>query len=205
VLGSQRVDHVLDVGANDGGFAGSIRRLGYTGRILSCEPLTEPFRRLARAARADDAWEVRRTAVGAGRDPLTMNVAGNDQASSSVLAMLDRHREAAPDAAFVGTEQVEQTTVDDLIADLPRDAHIYVKIDVQGYERHVLEGAAAVLPRILGLQLEVSFVPLYSGAWTSAEALAFTEHAGFRIAGVQPGFTDLDTGEMLQADFVFLR
>ncbi len=39
----------------------------------------------------------------------------------------------------------------------------FLKLDVQGYERTVLEGAAATIPALVGLQLETSVVELYDG------------------------------------------
>ena len=47
------IDCVVDVGANSGGFASTIRSLGYSGRIVSLEPLSGPFELLAaRAAKS---------------------------------------------------------------------------------------------------------------------------------------------------------
>ena len=39
----------------------------------------------------------------------------------------------------------------------------YLKIDTQGYEWKVLEGATEVLNYLCGIQLEVSLLPLYEG------------------------------------------
>ena len=46
------VDLVVDVGANDGGYARSLRRLGYAGQIVSFEPLAGPFSPAQRRGRA---------------------------------------------------------------------------------------------------------------------------------------------------------
>jgi FkbM family methyltransferase len=205
ILSAHRFDHVLDVGANDGGFATAIRRLGYAGQIWSFEPLSRPFARLRAASAGDDSWRVEQVAVGAGRDPVVVNVAGNNQASSSVLGMLDTHVDAAPGSAFVGTETVAQTTLVDVLAQIPEGSRVYLKLDVQGYERFVLEGAGDSLARVSAVQMEVAFVPLYDGGWLWREAVDYVAAAGLRVASVLPGFTDPRTGEMLQADFVLVR
>lgn len=196
-------DVVLDVGANDGGYATAIRRLGYGGRIVSFEPLSQPYARLAAKAAGDPRWETRQVALGAAREQVTVNVAGNAAASSSVLPMLDTHVRAAPTSAYVGAERVEQVTLDDVLAETT--GRVWVKLDVQGYERCALDGAREHLDRVSGLQMEVSFVPLYDGAWSWREALAWADGHGFSPVGVQRGFTDQATGQVLQADFVFAR
>ena len=40
---------------------------------------------------------------------------------------------------------------------------MFLKIDAQGYEAEVLAGAAGLLERLAGIQLEMSLVPLYEG------------------------------------------
>ena len=54
-----RVNCVIDVGANHGQYARRLRRAGYTGHIVSFEPVAEPFERLAASAARDPRWSVR--------------------------------------------------------------------------------------------------------------------------------------------------
>ena len=58
------VDLVVDVGANDGGYATALRELGYRRRIVSFEPLAEPFARLSERAGSDGSWDVVQCALG---------------------------------------------------------------------------------------------------------------------------------------------
>ena len=44
------IDLVLDVGANQGQFASEIRRSGYTGNIVSFEPLSKAHSKLLKAS-----------------------------------------------------------------------------------------------------------------------------------------------------------
>src|SRR2546430_1727331 len=51
------IDLVIDVGANQGQFARTMRdQLGYRGRIVSFEPLTHAFAALLRTAAGDPSW-----------------------------------------------------------------------------------------------------------------------------------------------------
>lgn len=200
------VTRVLDVGANDGGYATDLRRFGYTERIVSFEPLIEPFRVLRRRASDDPDWVTLPYAIGAESCEVTINVAANDGASSSVLPMLAAHEDAAPSARFVGTQTVTQRPLDALWPEVTQpDDIVFLKVDVQGYERQVLEGVTEHLHQLAGLELELSMVPLYDGGWRYDEALAWASRQGFTIMRLIPGFTDQRTGQMLQADGVFFR
>jgi FkbM family methyltransferase len=207
-LGSQDVTCVLDVGANDGGYARDLRRFGYGERIVSFEPVGAAFRKAVASAAGDAAWELRHCALGPEQATVTINVAGNAGASSSILPMLPVHEEAAPSSVFVSCEQVEQRRLDDVWQDVVRSGErVFLKLDVQGYEKHVLEGAKRVLgdSLILGLQLELSLRPLYLGGWPYLEALQWAAERGYELCQLIPGFADPKTGHMLQVDAVFFR
>jgi FkbM family methyltransferase len=207
LLTHHRVNCVVDVGANDGGFATAIRGCGYAGRIISFEPLAEPFERLRKQAESDANWDVRRCAVGATSDEVTIHVSGDAGKSSSVLEMLSSHTDAAPNSRPVGTQTVSQDRLDHLLPTMAVGAgsRIFLKIDVEGYENQVLDGAAGLFSDggVVGLQLELSLVPLYSGAMTYREGLDRAEALGMRLMGLDPVFADEETGQLLQADAVF--
>jgi FkbM family methyltransferase len=200
------IDLVLDVGANDGGYAAALRRAGYRDRIVSFEPVRQPFR-LLRARTADDPrWTALPVAVGDGDGSVDIHVAGNAAASSSVLRMLPLHAQAAPESQYVATETVEQHRLDTLWNELvPDGSRVFLKVDVQGAEKHVLAGAGDRLARCAGVQLEVSFAPLYEGGMLYREALDCLESAGLSPMYVVPGFTDPRTGRMYQCDVVCFR
>lgn len=207
LLNHHRIDCVVDVGANDGGYATTIRGLGYTERIISFEPLQHPFDALRRKAAGDANWEVLQCAVGDAQTEVTINVAGNAGLSSSVLPMLESHTAVAPESRYVGTETVEQNRLDTVLPSLGvgPDRRTYLKVDVQGYERAVLDGATELFRSgaIVGLQLELSLVPLYEGAMTYREGLDRAEALGMTLMGLDPVFADPKSGQLLQADAVF--
>jgi FkbM family methyltransferase len=207
LLRSRGVTHVLDVGANQGQYAERLRRYGYGGSICSFEPLPGPYAALARCAASDTTWFTHQVALGASDGRVQMNVAGNDgAASSSVLPMLRRHEIAMPEASYIGSVEVAMKRLDDIWDDVvPRGVSPFLKMDVQGYEGAVLDGASRVLDQVLGLQLEISLVPLYAGALSLRDVLDRSEELGMEFVHVEPGFVDLRTDELLQCDGVFLR
>ena len=205
VLRRSEVQLVLDVGANGGQFAAEIRAYGYQGKIISYEPLTAPFQRLALRAAHDADWEVVQTALGATPDTTVMNVAANMGASSSILPMLQAHTKAAPHAGYVGQETVQVQRLDDLVGDRPAALRTFLKLDVQGFERDVMRGGEATLEKIVGLQIELSLQPLYEGQMLYAEVLDWARAGGFALVGIEPGLVDHQSGVLLQADALFVR
>jgi FkbM family methyltransferase len=207
VLDSQRIDVILDVGANIGQFGRELRRhVGYRGRIVSFEPMRRAHAALSRAAVGDPRWEVApRTAIGAHAGSVTLHIAGNS-ASSSVLRMLPAHSAAAPESRYVGTEMVPVEPLDALApAYLRDDSRALLKIDTQGYESEVLRGAQQTLTRVVGLQLELSLVPLYEGQLLMPEMLQRIEALGFELWGLAPAFVDRRSGRTLQLDATLMR
>jgi FkbM family methyltransferase len=196
---------VLDVGANIGQYGQALRAGGFTGRILSCEPLSEAYPHLARRAAKDPQWTALNTAVGAEPGEIEINVAANSY-SSSILPMTDAHRLAAPGSDFVAAEKVPMTTVAALVADHGVDpARALLKVDTQGYEAQVLDGAADLLGRFAAVQLELSMVRLYDGQPLFDEMVDRMRGAGFGIFALEGGFSDRRTGRMLQCDGFFVR
>jgi FkbM family methyltransferase len=203
LLDSLRVTVVLDVGANVGQFGSELREDGYRGRIASFEPLHAAFRTLA--ARADEQWECFEIAIGANDGEATLNVA-EDTWSSSLRHPNPRLVAAAPAAATVRTETVAVRTLDTLSDELltPED-RAFLKVDAQGYEQEVLAGAGAVLDRIVGLELELSLVPLYEGQSRLPQLLETVDELGYRLVGLGSGFTDPVSHDLLQLDALFAR
>jgi FkbM family methyltransferase len=205
LLHSAGVDVVLDVGANVGQYVKELRNGGYRGRVVSFEPLAAPFAALRSAANADGAWECVNVALGARAGSGVINVSANTE-SSSFLAITSEHVQSAPAAAFVGREEIRIETLASALQTHARESQRpFVKIDTQGYEREILEGAGASFERVLGVQVEMSLARMYEGEATFGEMLAYLEARGFVLFGVEASHTDPRTGRVLQLDGTFFR
>jgi len=200
------VDIVFDIGANTGQFARSLRDAGYPGRIVSFEPLSAAHSALLRASDNDPDWQIApRVAIGSSEGEVQFNIAANS-VSSSILGMLESHIRAAPQSVFVGTERVPLSTLDKAaIGHLDSQSKPFIKIDTQGYESNVLDGAKDILARAAGIHIELSFLPLYEGQELFGTLLSKLQAEGFSIWGIWPGFVDEGTGRMLQVDAVLFR
>lgn len=206
LLEARRVDLVLDVGANVGQYARALRRAGYGGRIVSFEPVASAHARLADAAAGDPAWTVApRMALGAADGEAEIHVS-NRTDMSSLLPIRGEALAALPKARSVGREPVPVRRLDGVYAEYAgAGARAFLKIDTQGFERAVLDGAGAVLAELQGLQLELSLIPLYHGEAGYLEMIDRLAGSGFEIHLLVPGFFSKRLGRQLQIDAVFLR
>jgi len=207
MLAHHAVNLVFDVGANCGQYAHELRRhVGYHGRIVSFEPMRKAHEQLRRAAAKDELWEVaERVAVGAQTGNITMNISQNS-VSSSILPLLDAHARAAPESRYTTSEEAPLVTLDAVAPEYFRaDSTAFLKIDTQGYESQVLQGALQTLARVVGLQLELSLVPLYAGQDLMPQLLERVRALDFDLWGIAPTFAERDTGRMLQVDAILFR
>jgi len=199
-----QIDLIVDVGANTGQFARQCRAAGYKGEIISFEPSAAAHASLLRSAAADPLWNVAgRMALGAADGEIEINIAANSY-SSSILPMLHTHLAADPKSAYLQKEKVPLRRLDSILPTTPT-RHIFLKLDVQGYESHVLAGATQTLAQTLALQLELSFLPLYEGQILMPQMQAELTANGFDLWDLEPNFRDPFTGRLLEIDAIFTR
>jgi FkbM family methyltransferase len=200
------IDLVLDVGANKGQFASEIRQCGYTGEIVSFEPLSSAHGELVLASTGDPKWKAyTRCALGDHDGEVEINIAGNSY-SSSILPMLESHSRVAPGSTYQGKEVAPLRTIDAVAEEYLKQASMpFLKIDTQGFEWQVLEGAKKSLPKIRGVLVELSLIQLYEGQRLWRDVIDRLEAEGFTLWAFLPEFTDPDSGRTLQVNGVFYR
>lgn len=197
---------VFDIGANQGQFGNDLRSGGYNGIIVSFEPLRDAHHKLIKAAESDRAWIVHpRTAIG-NQDGMTeINISANS-VSSSLLPMLDTHTRFCSNSAYIDSEETPISRLDSISSSyLSPGARAFIKIDTQGFEWEVLDGAKFTLQLSQGVMLEMSLVGLYEKQHLWTELIERMQAAGFTLWAIQKGFTDPKTGRTLQMDGIFLR
>jgi hypothetical protein len=121
--------------------------------------------------------------------------------------MTDAHLAAAAESKYVSAEEVSVVTLADLIRRHAAGSgpSVFVKLDVQGHERDVLEGAGDQLDTIGGVQLELSLVELYAGQALMPAQVEFLGSHGLALWSIDRGFMDGGTGRLLQCDGTFVR
>lgn len=203
LLVSHNIDLVIDVGANSGQYGTTLRSLGYAGRIVSFEPMREAWLQLKEFADSDPEWQAIHMGLAEEPGELILNVAENS-VSSSVLNMLPVHERHAPKSGYLREETISVSSLDSIFSDIRGISHsIWLKIDVQGFEDRVLEGAKGSLSEIEFVQIELSLTRLYENQLTYLETCRLLDNLGFDLVGIEPGFLDKSTGILLQFDGVF--
>jgi FkbM family methyltransferase len=203
LFNSQGINCVLDVGANSGIYGKEIRECGYRGKIVSFEPLPDAYEALKIVSLSDANWTTLNLALGSAEKTLPLNVSKNSW-SSSFLEMSEAHLIGAPNAKYVRSVESHITRLDAIFSHIVSSQdRIHLKIDTQGYEYEVLEGAKDVLSEISTVQLELSFVPMYKNEMLALPMLEHLQKTGLEIISIEPGFADPKSGQLYQADFLF--
>ena len=199
------INILFDIGANSGHYAKTIRELGYTNRIISFEPQKNAFNELYKNSLSDCNWEVNNYAIGNKNGSSIINVSENSL-SSSILKMLPKHLETAPESKYIRIEEIEIKKFDTIIRNfLKFGDRVMMKIDTQGFEKDVLQGAASSFINIIIIQLEMSIVQLYENETLLPEMINYLNGKDFQLVSLENGFSDQVTGQLLQVDGIFLN
>jgi FkbM family methyltransferase len=203
LFASLGIDVVVDVGANAGQYGELLRELGFRGRLVSLEPEPGAYAALERAAAADGRWRALRVAAADVDGEIELRVTA-DSRSSSVLARNERFADQpgwAP-REVVRVPARRLATLAPELLEAGERAHL--KLDVQGYENQVLEGAAEALARFESLELELNVAPLYEGQAQLADMVTLLAERGFEMVSLEPILLD-DRGRLVELDGLFAR
>jgi FkbM family methyltransferase len=187
VLHTLDINCVLDVGAHYGEYATSLRKHGYTGRLVSFEPVEDAYRKCVTAATGDPNWLVRRLALGAQEADIPINILPVSAMNSFAVPSSYASAQLGQRVAITDTEIVPMRRLDSVFADAVQGiAHprVYLKMDTQGYDLEVVRGAAQSMPHVLALQSELAVTPLYEATPRMADAIETLEGLGFSISNL---------------------
>jgi FkbM family methyltransferase len=200
-LADQHPKLVIDIGANRGQFALAARKCFPDAKIVSFEPLKEPASSFRRLFSSDPKVSLHEIAIGPDDKRTIIHVSHADD-SSSLLPIGTRQSELFP-----GTQEREQRIInvrslDGVICREDMEETALLKIDVQGFEKEVLDGCKALLPYFSHIYIECSFVELYCGQALAHEIISFLSKSGFVLSGIYNLYYD-KTGIAIQGDFLF--
>ena len=202
------IDLVIDIGANYGQFAQSLRHSGYRGRIVSFEPLAAAFAALQTTAASDPAWQTHRCAVGDAPAELPLNVYRDSVFSSLHTANAVGRERFNAHLTIDHVETVPVRTLDSLAAEFFPSATAYrilLKTDTQGHDLAVLRGALHTLQRTAAIVTEASVRPIYEGSPTYQDIIQFLAAAHFRLSGLFPISHDNRDFSLIELDCCFVR
>ena len=193
---------LLDVGANVGQFGIDIRNSGFTGKIISFEPVNSLFEKLKETSFKFQPWDTINKALGAHIHKSEINVSKNSGLSSSLLEISQSHLEAFPGSYTDFREVVDISTLDFEVDFLQLDlSETILKIDVQGFESKVIEGGKNSIPHIKYILLELSLMQLYYSEETFLTVLNLLHDLGHEVIDIHRGICSR-TGSLLQVDVI---
>ncbi len=189
ILEHYEIDIVIDVGANRGQFGTELRQINYTGKIISFEPILSAYNKISQIAKADSNWEVHRIALGEQNETKNINVSEWSEFTSFLKSNTWCENQFGQNSIGNHSEEVTVRRLDEIFEENninPKTSRIFLKIDTQGYDLNVFKGLGKLSEHIIGLQTELSSIPIYENMPHMTECISFYEKSGFKMAGIFP-------------------
>ncbi len=198
---TENAPQVVDVGAYHGEFARAVIRVRRDAKIHCFEPIPSARAILEDRLRSYTNIKIYSSGIGDSDSAETLNV-NEFGAASSMLHVTPLCIENYPVVSTTTSAQsVQMRRLDSVF---PTGAFDLLKLDVQGYEREVINGAQELLGRTSWIITEVSFAPLYDKGVLVDEVCELLRRAGFQLETAF-GWSNGQQGYPLQADFLFSR
>ncbi len=166
---------VLDIGANVGLYSLLLSHLvGKDGSVIAIEPDPELFAALESSCQANGAHNITLHNVAASSE------SGNFSLYRSLLNAGDNRVGSHDRTETTRRVPTVAATVDDLVGGQPVD---FIKMDVQGWEGHVIKGMRSVLERNPAIEILFEFWPfgLREAGWNPRDLLSEFEDFGLHI------------------------
>ncbi len=177
---SSRNPIVIDIGTHKGAFIDCVLDICRDAEIFGFEPIPELFKDLERKYEKSSNVKIQNCAVGRETDTKKFFVHSHTD-SSSLLPSESEYLEKYPNQMAVDREILVSVEPLDSIS-IASDRQIaLIKIDVQGYEGEVLEGARDLLKRCDFLILEGALVPSYEDGIMIDKLCHLLVSEGFRL------------------------
>jgi hypothetical protein len=97
--------------------------------------------------------------------------------------------------------------IDEVLPDLLNgfvSPRIFLKMDTQGFDNQVINGVGNFLTQVLGIQSELSVVPLYEGMEHYTDTLAYYERLGFSLMDLFV-VSRAQNGQIVEYDCIMAR
>ena len=187
LVNTLQLDVVIDVGANEGQFKHFMRHsAGYSGKIISFEPIPSLAAKLTLESKSDPNWKVVPEALGAENTILELNVSTKTD-FSSFLNLSENGRIFFEEAQEKTTLNVPVTTLSDFLCLNKIDNAFFLKLDTQGFDLQVIIGGESRISSQCALLLcEMSVIPIYEGQPGWQEMVSKLNEMGFDLVGLYP-------------------
>lgn len=194
-----------DIGAADGVLSRCLAKIKNVAEIHAFEPVQSAFTELVAHTSAYNKVRCYNVALGSTNEALDIWVIKDWRDSSSFFRMDPLHKKELPYASYKDqAEKVQVSRLDDFVSENNISFPDIIKIDVQGYEGHVLMGGEHTIRHAQFVILEMSFFPLYDGSPLFDEIYLQMKEYGFNLVGVTGELQGV-SGNYLQVDGIFQK
>lgn len=184
---------VIDVGANVGLYTALAGlAVGPSGRVIACEPDSESFRHLQQTVKANALENVD-----------LVNAAVSDKIGMARLYVSPHNRgdnRLYPSGNMTTYADVETVRLDHFLRARNIDVIDVVKVDVQGYEGHVLESLWEPIKRSKAIKMLIEFWPdgLRQAGTDPVQMLKRLEEAGLAVFELMPDASIVQVADKLE-------
>ena len=183
-----------------------LREIGYKGYIVSFEPVRSVYDELQGKCAKDDKWFCYNFALGNKQEEKMLNVYQSTDFSSFLKANT-YSKKTWKGLSHVTPEKVKVFKLDDkyneIIKVLGCTNHM-LKMDTQGYDKFVFDGAINCLQDISVIQSELSLISVYEKMLGAYDILKEFHENKFYISGMYPINRD-ESLAVIEYDCVLVR
>jgi FkbM family methyltransferase len=169
-------------------------------RSIGFEPDKREYQRLVADTRGNGRLTFFDKALHNRREQIQLRIT-RDPGLTSIFEPNRGWLDAFPEAErfdVVDVQQVDACPLDDLLAAEHIDDIDFLKVDTQGSERYVIEGAAHALAASgVGVEVEVEFAPLYTGQPLFADVDTTLRGLGYSLFDLRPCYWKRSAGRTL--------
>jgi FkbM family methyltransferase len=195
---------ILDIGASDGSSAKALRARFPKAQIYSFEPLEDSYKQLVASMAGDEKFSALQVALGETQGETVIHRSAS-MASSSLLPMASLHKKLYPHSAAHTEETIRIERLDDALKGIHLEKPLFIKIDVQGFERSVIKGGAEIIRTADVVLIENSFTTLYEGQALFGEIHDLLRQLEFVYRGRSETHYNATTKEPIYEDSVFIN
>ncbi len=202
----QPIKTVIDVGANQGQFAGYIRDIFPQAKIFCFEPIPDAVKKLKKwGEMQDNKVEVLPFALGDTNGKVTMFHHLDHSPSSSLLKTTRTVEGLYPQLKKQELIEVFLKTLDESMKPYALENDIFIKLDVQGFEDRVIRGGQKTLRRAKACLLEMNLDSLYEGQASFESLVTQLYQLGYHYAGNFNQEYNFHDGHVVFLDAMFVK
>jgi FkbM family methyltransferase len=212
IIKALNINCVIDVGAHCGEYATTLRTVvHYDGRVVSFEPATLAYSQLIEVMKDDPNWRGIKMALGSEPGQAELSIIGEGK-HANFSSFHDPNEFAknrfGSTISKVGTETVEVQRLDLLLDEITagiEKPRVLLKIDTQGHDLSVIQGAGDRINDIAAVLLEAPTLPIYDDVPTMDVLLVEMRNRGFDPCNIFPVIRTSDWLRMIEFDCTFVN